>query len=127
MGGLASAAYAATQPTGLMGYVNFAGGAGGNPLDLAGVPCQPERLTQAYAEFGRTTRAPNLWIYTENDQYFGPQCSRTWHRAFAAGGSPSQFLMQAPFTNDGNKLLSEGLTLWRPLMDNFLNRVGMRA
>ena len=95
MGGLASAAYAATQPTGLMGYVNFAGGAGGNPLDLAGVPCQPERLTQAYAEFGRTTRAPNLRIYTENDQYFWPQCSRTWHRAFAAGGSPSQFLMQA--------------------------------
>ena len=35
--------------------------------------------------------------------------------------------MQEPFSNDGHKLLSEGLTLWRPLMDNFLNRVGMRA
>jgi dienelactone hydrolase len=126
-GGFATVAYAATNPPGLIGYVNFAGGVGGNPSKHPGTPCQPERLTHAYAEYGKTTRVPSLWIYAENDQYFAPRYSRAWHRAFASGGSPTQLVMQPPFSDDGHKFLNEGLTLWRPLLDNFLGKVGIHA
>jgi dienelactone hydrolase len=125
-GGFASVAYAAGNPSGLIGYVNFAGGVGGDPLRHPGVPCQPERIARAYGDFGKTTRVPNLWIYTENDQYFAPRYSRSWHRAFAAGGSPSQFVLQEPFGEDGHRLMGEGRARWNPLLDDFLVRVGMR-
>ena len=126
-GGLATVAYASTNPPGLIGYVNFAGGLGGDPVRHAGVPCQPERLTRAYTEYGKATHVPSLWIYAENDQYFAPRYSRAWHRAYAAGGSPSQFVMQAPFSDDGHKLLVDGLVRWRPLLDNMLARLGVRV
>jgi dienelactone hydrolase len=126
-GGFTTVAYAAGKPAGLIGYVNFAGGVGGDPLKHPGVPCRPEMLTAAYAQYGRTAVAPSLWIYTENDQYFAPRYSRAWYRAFAAGGSPSRFVLQAPFDDDGHKLLSNGLPIWRPLMDNFLATLGIPA
>ncbi|MEC5385385.1 hypothetical protein VVD49_06595 [Uliginosibacterium sp. H3] len=124
-GGFASVAYAATNPSGLIGYVNFAGGVGGDPLQHPGVPCQPERIARAYANFGKTTRVPNLWIYTENDQYFAPSYSRNWYRGFAAGGSPAQFILQPPFGDDGHRLMGEGRARWNPLMDDFLVRLGL--
>jgi dienelactone hydrolase len=124
-GGFASVAYAAGNPGGLIGYVNFAGGVGGDPVKHPGVPCQPERIARAYGDFGRTTHVPNLWIYTENDQYFAPRYSRSWHRAFAAGGSPTQFVLQEPFGEDGHRLMGEGRPRWSPLMDEFLLRLGM--
>ncbi|HSD36320.1 MAG TPA: hypothetical protein VLC92_02360 [Rhodocyclaceae bacterium] len=124
-GGFASVAYAAGNPRGLIGYVNFAGGVGGDPLRHPGVPCQAERITRAYGDFGKTTHVPNLWIYTENDQYFAPRYSRGWHRAFAAGGSPSQFVLQESFGDDGHRLMGEGRARWSPLLDDFLVRLGL--
>lgn len=126
-GGFATVAYAAGDPPGLMGYANFAGGVGGDPLRHPGIPCQAERLAQAFAAYGRTTHAPSLWIYSENDQYFAPRYSRAWYRAFTAGGSPSQFILQAPFDEDGHRLLSDGLLVWRPMMDAFFVRLGMQT
>lgn len=127
MGGAATVAYAADNPAGLMAYINFAGGVGGDPINHPGVPCQPERLMRAFAKYGKTTRAPSLWIYTENDQYFAPVYSRNWYRAFVAGGSSSQFIMHASFGKDGHRLMDEGLPLWRPLLDTFLANFGVSA
>ncbi|MDB5801352.1 MAG: hypothetical protein JWL63_2291 [Rhodocyclales bacterium] len=126
-GGFATVAYAASSPAGLIGYVNFAGGVGGDPVKHPGTPCQAERVVEAYAEYGRSTRSPGLWIYTENDQYFAPRYSRAWFRAFAAGGATAQFMMQPPFGNDGHQLLNNGLQVWRPLMDAFLAKLGADA
>jgi dienelactone hydrolase len=125
-GGFTTVAYAASRPaSGLIGYVNFAGGVGGDPLKHPGVPCRADRLATAYAQYGKTTSVPSLWIYTENDQYFAPRFSRAWYRAFAAGRSPSQFILQPAFSTDGHKLFGEGLLVWRPMMDAFLARLGI--
>lgn len=82
VGGFVTTGVAADNPDGLVAAVNFAGGAGGDPVGHPGTPCQGERLEAMYERFGSTARVPMLWIYTENDQYFGPSYSRAWHAAF---------------------------------------------
>jgi dienelactone hydrolase len=127
VGGAATVAYGATRPAGLIGYVNFGGGIGGDPLQHPGVPCQAESLARLYTEFGKSTLAPSLWIYAENDRYFAPGLVRAWHGSFAAGGSPSQLILLAPFAGDGHRLLADGLAHWRPLLDDELSRLGLHV
>ena len=59
---------------------------GGDPQRHPGVPCGPEKLLSVYADAGKTARAPMLWVYTENDNYFGPDYSRVWHKAYTDAG-----------------------------------------
>jgi hypothetical protein len=78
----------------VVAYINFAGGAGGNPEKSPGQSCEPQALTALYGDFGRHTVLPNLWLYAENDQYWGPDEPVAWHQAFAAGGSPRALSMR---------------------------------
>jgi pimeloyl-ACP methyl ester carboxylesterase len=71
VGGLSSAGVAAKGPPGVVGYINFVGGGGGSPQESPGRSCKPENLTKVFAEFGKTTRMPSLWLYAENDLYWG--------------------------------------------------------
>ena len=71
VGGLATVAAGAHAPPGVVGYVNFAGGTGGNPERSPGPSCEPGQLEALYAGYGRATTVPNLWIYAINDQFWG--------------------------------------------------------
>lgn len=51
---------------------------------LSTVGDAPDRLVEATADFGRTSRVPMLWIYIENDTFFGPDLSKRMHQAFTA-------------------------------------------
>lgn len=121
-GGFAATALAADPPPGLVGIVNFAGGRGSRgPNDV----CQPDRLIDAFAQYGRTARAPALWIYAENDLYFGPALARAMHAAYRAGGAPAEFHMLPPFETDGHRLYGRAPEAWWPLVDAFLDRQGI--
>src|SRR2546425_1688656 len=87
VGGLTSAGVAAKSPAGVVGYINFSGGAGGSPKESPGKSCKPENLTKLFANFGKTTRVPSLWLYAENDLYWGPEAPKEWHKAFSAGAT----------------------------------------
>ncbi|MCC7276449.1 MAG: dienelactone hydrolase, partial [Alphaproteobacteria bacterium] len=109
-------------PPGLVGVISFAGGRGSRgPNDV----CQPDRLVQAVAAFGRTARAPALWIYAENDLFFGPELSRAMHAAYTAGGAPAEFHLLPPFGDDGHLLYGRAPDRWWPLADAFLRRLGL--
>jgi dienelactone hydrolase len=128
VGGLATVATAAGQPPGVIGYINFAGGAGGNPEHAPGHSCDPQQLTALYAQFGKSTVVPNLWIYAENDQYWGPTAPKAWHEAFASGGSPTRFIAAPPVADgDGHGLSRHAASLWSGYIDDFLARIGMSA
>ena len=71
VGGGSTVALAAAGPAGVRAAINFAGGSGGDPVKSPGKPCGPERLQETYAGYAATTRMPMLWIYTENDLYWG--------------------------------------------------------
>ena len=127
VGGYTTTAAAARMPAGLVAAINFAGGAGGDPDKHPGVPCQGNKLESMYAEFGKTSKAPMLWVYTENDLFFGPQYSQQWYAAFTKAGGQAEYKLLPPFGKNGHTLFSSGTKVWAPVVAEFLDRVGFAA
>ena len=124
VGGMATVAAGARALPGVVGYVNFAGGSGGNPEVSPGVSCDPDQIKALYGGYGRTTTLPNLWIYALNDQYWGPTVPQGWHDAFAQGGSPTTFVhAPAVADGDGHGLSRHAAALWAPAVDAFLAKL----
>jgi dienelactone hydrolase len=125
VGGLASIASAATNPDGVIGYINFSGGTGGDGHRAPEHSCGSEDMQALMAVYGKTTRVPNLWLYAQNDMYWGAEWPRAWNRAYVAGGSPSEFVLTDAVPNaDGHQLLGRGSRLWMPPVDRFLTDLG---
>ncbi|MCK9685594.1 alpha/beta hydrolase family protein [Scleromatobacter humisilvae] len=124
VGGLATVAAAAQPLPGVVGYVNFAGGSGGNPELSPGVSCDPGQIEAMVAAYAKTTTAPSLWIYAMNDQYWGPDVPVASHAAFARGGSRTTFV-HAPAVpdGDGHGLSRHDASLWAPAVDAFIARL----
>jgi len=127
VGGYLTVATAAANPDGLVGAINFAGGAGGDPVAHPGNPCAPQRLEDMYAQFGKTAKVPMLWIYTENDLFFGPSHSKSWQAAFAKAGGDVDYRLLPPFAKNGHTLFSSGPDIWEPVVGPFLDRLGFPA
>ena len=124
VGGLTTVAMCAANPPGVVGCINFAGGTGGDPTLAPGRMCAPEATTELMAELGRTTRLPNIWLYAENDLYWGAEPPRLWHAAFAQGGSPTQFVQTIAVPPDGHRLLAAGGRLWGDPLNAWLKKNG---
>jgi len=125
MGGLASVASAAHEPPGVVAYVNFSGGTGGNGRRAPEHSCGLDRMADVMAAYGRTTHIASLWLYASNDSFWGAYWPRAWFDAFARGGSPAQFVMTEPVPNaDGHQLLTRGRPLWSAAVDAFLAEQG---
>ena len=126
VGELATIGVSALNPPGAVGAINFASGSGGAPNVTPKRSCQPEKLTEAYREFGKPTQIPSLWLYAENDLYWGTDAPREWHQAFAAGGRKARFVMTAavPDVEDGHQLLLRGDRLCSPHVKKFVQELG---
>jgi len=119
-GGATTIALASRNPAGLVAAINFAGGGGGDPETRPGEPCESFRLAEMFAAYGTTARVPTLWIYTENDRFFGPKHARSWHEAFRSRGGSGELVMMPPFGQDGHLLFARGLEVWKPVVERFL-------
>lgn len=126
VGGIVAAAAAAQNPQGVLAAINFAGGAGGDPLTHPGIPCDALQLQQAFADMGRSAHIPMLWVYTRNDRYFGPQVSQAWAGAYKEGGAPLDYRLLAPFSSNGHYLFADGANVWMPMLDDYLARFGFK-
>lgn len=126
VGGLASVAVGARNLPGVVGVINFSGGAGGSPDKSPGRSCRPELLTQLFLEFGKATKVPSLWLYAENDLFWGAEAPKEWHGAFGSGGSKTLFVMTPPVPDvaDGHRLLAAGGKLWSPHVNVFVKELG---
>jgi len=119
-GGFGSLAYAARNPKGLKAVINFAGGRGSQgKWDV----CQERRLLDAFEVFGKTAKVPSLWVYAENDNYFGPDLAQEMLARYAKAGAPVIFFKAPPFGDDGHRLFSRvsGIAIWRDQVQNFLH------
>jgi hypothetical protein len=76
-------------------------------------------------QFGRTTKAPTLWIYTENDSYFSVPMIQEMHAVFRKRGGNAELVLLPPFGTDGHLLFSRGNKLWSPLVEGFIDRLGL--
>lgn len=124
-GGFASLAAGAAAPPGVVGVVNMAGGRGGNGVD--GVPCAADAMAAVIAGYARSLRAPVLWLYSENDRYFGPAASRAWFEAFEQAGGKGRYVLAPAHGNDGHLLFyaNDGIAVWSPIVRNFLRQAGL--
>lgn len=116
-GGFASIALSADPPPGLAAAISFAGGRGSRADDDV---CDEDSLVRTFAALGRTSRVPTLWIYAQNDRFFGPDLARRMYAAFTGVGGRAQFIAAASFGEDGHSLFSRGVAIWTPMVDDFL-------
>jgi dienelactone hydrolase len=124
-GGWGSIALASENPPMIKAVIVFAAGRGGRVDGKPNNNCNPDKLVEATAEFGKTARLPMLWIYTENDTYFGPDLSQRMHKAFIGAGGDAEYHLLGPFGNEGHLLIDspDGVPLWSPLVAKFLDRI----
>ena len=119
-GGFTTIALTADPPSGLVAAISFAGGRGSLDSDRV---CRPDRLIDAFHSYGKSSRVPMLWVYAENDHFFGPALAQKFKSAFADGGSQVDFIAAPAFGNDGHDLFSPlGIAKWTPYVDAFLRR-----
>ncbi|MEO7391837.1 MAG: dienelactone hydrolase family protein, partial [Ramlibacter sp.] len=126
-GGAASLAVASLNPPGVKAVINFAGGSGGNPKSRPMRPCSPQQLERVFRDYGKTARVPTLWIYTENDQYFGPTHPRKWFDGFVKAGGSAEFVQFPPIGEDGHQLFNLYPEVWKPKVVAFLEAQGFSA
>ena len=117
-GGFATVALTTEPPTGLVAAISFAGGRGSMRPDEV---CNPGELIRAFRNYGEKSRVPMLWVYAENDHFFGPQIAASFSEAFTQGGGKASFIRAEPFRHDGHGLFSlGGISIWTPMVDDFL-------
>lgn len=119
-GGFLATAAASQHLPGLQLAINFAGGRGGDPERHPAVPCSPATLEKQFASWGQHASVPMLWVYTENDQFFGPAYTQAWFRAYQAAGGQAEYWLHPAFGNNGHMLFAAGNDLWQPLLDTYL-------
>lgn len=124
VGGASMLTWAATRPEGLLGVVNLSGGTGASSPERN---CDEDGLVSAFASFGARSRVPTLWLYAENDSYFGPDLVRRLHVAFTQEGGKAKLSLFGPVGKDGHQLWSlfDGRMLWLPALDQFLRAQGL--
>jgi len=124
-GGWAALALASRAPAGVRAVIDFAGGLGGRSWDRPDNNCAPDRLVAAAAAFGRTTRIPTLWIYSENDTYFAPRLSGAMAEAFRAAGGPVDYALLPAFGDEGHFMAERAGSeaVWGPVVERFLARL----
>lgn len=123
-GGMTSIALSARPLPGLAGAVNFAGGGGGNPTDRPGNPCSAHRLKALYRDYGAASKVPTLWLYSENDRYWGPELPREWFNGFVAAGGKARFIQLPPYQDNGHGIFTGNPGSWKPGFERFLHEIG---
>ena len=121
-GGWAALALASRAPVGVRAAIDFAGGLGGRSWDRPDNNCARDRLIATAGEFGRTTRIPTLWVYTENDTYFAPRLSGAMAAAFRAAGGQADYELLPAFGDDGHFMAERAGSeaVWGPVVERFL-------
>ena len=118
-GGFGAIAFSSLEVPGVVAILNFAGGRGSQQADTV---CSKDRLIAAMKGFGRTARVPTLWVYAENDHFFGPQLAQDLRGAYQASGGQASFVKAPSFGKEGHYLFSseEGIPVWKPIVNAFL-------
>ncbi|MBI2770334.1 MAG: prolyl oligopeptidase family serine peptidase [Burkholderiales bacterium] len=120
-GGVTSLALGAAAYPGLRGVVNFAGGTRNSEC-----PVWQYDLTQAVAKMAKQTPAPSLWIYGDNDSFFG-DVYRSMHAQYRAAGGNATLVTVNDFGPDSHQLFisKAGAPLWHPSVSEFLRTLGL--
>jgi dienelactone hydrolase len=123
-GGWATIALSSQNLRSVKALVVFAGGRGGRVGGKPNNNCAPDKLIEATGEFGRIARTPMLWIYIENDTFFGPDLSKRMHAAYTGAGGSAEYHLMPPFGSEGHYFIDspDAIPQWSPLVAQFLDK-----
>lgn len=123
-GGFGVLALSSLNPSGVVGAINFAGGRGSRGPDDV---CNEAKLVDAFGRYAATTRVPMLWVYSENDHFFGPALANRLLAAYRAQGVDVHFEAVPPYGNDGHGFFEgrDNTATWMPMVDRFLATLGL--
>ena len=88
-GAFATLALAADAPNDLAAAIAFAPGRGSTAPDEV---CGERQLVAAFAQYGKTSRVPLLWVAADNDHFFGPRLVPLLTGAFSNAGGKLTFV-----------------------------------
>jgi len=122
-GGWSSLALASLNPPMVRAVIDFVGGRGGRFEGKLNNNCQPDHLVEATGKFGSTARIPTLWIYLENDTFFGPALSKRMVAAWRAAGGSAEYHLLPPFGEEGHFFIDypDAIPIWAPIVQKFLD------
>ena len=123
-GGATTVALAAKNLEGVKGAINFAGGSGGNPTGRPENPCSPALLARTYADYGKSAKTPMLWLYSENDRYWGKEFPRDWFERYIKQGGNAQFVPLPASGRDGHGSFTSNPKAWKPHVEEFFKSLG---
>jgi dienelactone hydrolase len=125
-GGFAAIYMSTLHLQGIKGIVNFSGGRGGNPTSRPGNPVSPYEVERCYSKFGSESKLPTLWVYSENDKYFGIDAPKQWFTAFRKAKSSSvetdAFFQMPPYKEDGH-MIYRCIECWKSEFEKFEAKV----
>lgn len=119
-GGIVALATAAKQPMGIRAVINISGGAGGNPYKHPKKPCAVRNLQKQLSRYGRTSRVPSVWIYAENDRFWGADIPQQWLQSYRHAGGVAYFYNVGQLGFDGHTLFSHFPKLWQKKSNKWL-------
>ncbi len=127
MGGFATVVAMGAKHPSVIAGINFAGGSGGDAVNRKANPCGYHRVATTFEKAAKANggSTPMLWLYSENDNYWGPDIPRKWHAAYTGAGGKAEFAAFGPVSTDGHSLLAKGMPLWRPVLDQFITTLGI--
>jgi dienelactone hydrolase len=124
VGGLTSVTTVGRNPPGLLGGINFSGGTGGDPDTQPGNPCSPNAIARYWGGLAKSAKAPMLWLYWQNDKYWGEEIPKNWHKAWVDGGAQAVLTSLPPSGDDGHGGINTDMDHWLPVVDAFLGQLG---
>ncbi len=121
-GGLGALTIATAPPDGVVGVVSFAGARGSKE---PGMVCSEANLISSMAALGAKNKLPGLWLFSENDRYFGPELARKLFASYADASIPPVTFVRLPsFGVDGHRTLYDADPLvWSAPVSSFLRRL----
>jgi len=123
-GGWGSIALSSVNPPPVKAIIAFAAGRGGRVDGKPNNNCGPDKLVETTAAFGRTSRVPMLWLYIENDTFFGPELSKRMYAAFVGAGGNAEYHLFPPHGSDGHFFVgtADAIPIWSPVVSAFLDK-----
>jgi dienelactone hydrolase len=123
-GGWGAIAYDSLPHAHVAAFINMAGGRGGHYRGKADNNCGADQLVAAARLFAKTSSTPMLWIYADNDSYFGPRLAKQMAAAYVAAGGKLEIDQPASHELDGHSLFFEnqGSQIWGPFVQKYLDK-----
>jgi dienelactone hydrolase len=122
-GGYSIMYIASTNPSGVIGAVDFSGGRT-DATSQEGPAHLHWTMINGFEELGRTTRIPTLWVFAENDSKYTASTIRAAHEAYVRAGGKARLLLHPPIAGDGHFIYNRPET-WRGPLQDFLREIGI--